>query len=50
VGSNNAPKHRVKPDGKAFAPAMPWREFSAMHSDDELKAIFAYFKFLPPIQ
>ncbi len=40
----------VKPDGKAFATEMPWQEFSAMYSDDELKAIFAYFKSLPPIQ
>jgi mono/diheme cytochrome c family protein len=40
----------VKSDGKAFAPEMPWQEFSAMYSDDELKAIFAYFKSLPPVQ
>lgn len=40
----------VKPDGKAFTADMPWQEFAAMYSDDDLKAIFAYFKTLSPVQ
>lgn len=40
----------VKPDGKSFAPTMPWQEFAAAYSEDEIKGIFAYLKTLIPIE
>jgi mono/diheme cytochrome c family protein len=39
------------PTGYALRPdMMPWRNFSAAYSDDELKAIFAYLHGLQPVQ
>jgi mono/diheme cytochrome c family protein len=39
------------PTGYALRPdMMPWKNFSAAFSDDELKAIYAYLRSLPPIQ
>lgn len=38
------------PDGKAVGQEMPWQEYNAFSSDDDLKAIFAYLKQLPPIK
>lgn len=39
----------VKPDGKSFAETMPWQEFAAAYSEDEIKGVFAYLKMLTPI-
>lgn len=38
-----------RPDGSAIDPFMPWRSFSKM-SDDEISALWAYLKTLPPVQ
>ena len=35
-------------DGRPVQPPMPWPWYSKM-SDDDLKAIFAYLKSIPPI-
>ncbi len=35
--------------GREIAPIMPWRHYAQM-SDEDLKAIFAYLKSLPPIK
>lgn len=41
-------KHLGQDGGRPILPPMPWEEFSKA-SDDDLKAIFAYLKALPPI-
>jgi mono/diheme cytochrome c family protein len=38
------------PNGYNLRPEMPWRQFSAAFSDDELKAIYADLRGLTPIQ
>jgi mono/diheme cytochrome c family protein len=39
------------PSGYTLRPdMMPWKNISAAYSDDELKAMFAYLRGLPPIQ
>jgi hypothetical protein len=35
--------------GRDILPPMPWQAFSA-YSDDDLKAIFAYLKSIPPVK
>lgn len=35
--------------GRPIVPIMPWRYYAQM-SDEDLKAIFAYLKSLPPIK
>lgn len=41
----------VDPNGKQLDPdQMPWKEFSAMHSDDELGAIYQYLHGLAPVE
>jgi mono/diheme cytochrome c family protein len=34
--------------GRELSPAMPWKAYRKL-TDEELKAIFAYLKSLPPI-
>lgn len=41
-------KTGVRPDGRVLAPAMPWRDLSALTQSDAL-AIAAYLKSLPPV-
>jgi hypothetical protein len=41
-------KHLGLKDGRQILPPMPWN-FIAVATDDDLKAIFAYLKSLPPI-
>ena len=38
-----------KPEGEALAPPMPWPVYSKM-TDEDLKAVFAYLKTLPPVR
>jgi hypothetical protein len=41
-------KHLGQDGGRQILPPMPWPDFAAA-TDDDLKAIFAYLKALPPI-
>jgi mono/diheme cytochrome c family protein len=41
-------KHLGQEGGRAILPPMPWQDFTNF-TDDDLKAIFAYLKALPPI-
>ena len=38
-----------RPDGGAIDPFMPWRLYARM-TDDELRAMWLYFKGLPPME
>jgi mono/diheme cytochrome c family protein len=38
------------PNGYHLSTQMPWKQFSAAYSDDELKAIYSYLHGLPPLQ
>lgn len=38
----------MRPDGRALAPAMPWRSYAALTDEDAL-ALAAYLKSLPPV-
>jgi cytochrome c553 len=38
-----------KPEGEALAPPMPWPVYAKM-TDEDLKAVFAYLKTLPPVK
>jgi mono/diheme cytochrome c family protein len=38
-----------KPEGEALAPPMPWPVYSKM-TDEDLKAVYAYLKTLPPVR
>ena len=38
-----------KPEGEALAPPMPWPVYAKM-TDDDLKAVFAYLRTLPPVR
>jgi len=42
-------KHLGNPTGRDILPPMPWQYLSKL-TDDDLKAIFAYLKSLPPIK
>ena len=42
-------KSGKKPEGEALAPPMPWPVYSKM-TDEDLKAVFAYLKTLPPVR
>jgi mono/diheme cytochrome c family protein len=38
----------TKPDGTQLSDEMPWKEISAFTNDDDLRAIYAFLKTLPP--
>jgi mono/diheme cytochrome c family protein len=38
----------ARPDGRELAPIMPWRSYAAL-TDDDVQAIAAYLKSLPPV-
>ena len=42
-------KHQGQPNGRDILPPMPWEDFKAM-TDDDLKAVFAYLRSIPPIK
>jgi mono/diheme cytochrome c family protein len=39
----------ARPDGRELAPIMPWRSYAAL-TDDDVQAIAAYLKSLPPVE
>lgn len=39
----------IRPDGSAIDPSMPWPQFSATMTEDELRAIWLYLESLPPV-
>lgn len=41
-------KHLGAPDGRNILPPMPWQEIGAL-TDEDLKALFVYFKSLKPV-
>jgi len=45
----NVFKTGIRPDGRQLAPIMPWMALSHM-TDDDLHAIVAYLKSLPPVK
>lgn len=44
----NTIRKGVKSSGRPLLPPMPWRAYANM-TDDDLKAVFAYLKTIPPI-
>ncbi len=42
-------KHQGQPNGRDILPPMPWEDFKAM-TDDDLKAVFAYLRSIPPVK
>jgi hypothetical protein len=42
-------KHRGEANGRPILPPMPWMNL-ALQSDDDLRAVFAYLKSLPPVK
>lgn len=42
-------KYKGQKDGRMLLPPMPWPNYAKM-SDDELSAIFAYLKSVPPVE
>jgi len=42
-------KHHGQPDGRDTLPPMPWPNYKQA-TDDDLKAIWAYLRSLPPIK
>jgi len=42
-------KHQGQPNGRDILPPMPWENIKAM-TDDDLKAMFAYLRSLPPVK
>ncbi len=42
-------KHQGQPNGREILPPMPWQNFKLM-SDDDLKALFAYLRSIPPVE
>lgn len=42
-------KHQGQPDGRPILPPMPWPNF-AQATDEDLKAVWAYLRSLPPIE
>lgn len=42
-------KHQGQPNGRDILPPMPWQFFKSM-TDEDLKAIFAYLRSLPPVK
>ena len=42
-------KHQGQPNGRDILPPMPWEDFKAM-TDEDLKAVFAYLRSLPPVK
>lgn len=43
-------KHRGAESGRPILPAMPWINISRALSDDDLKAIYAYLRTIPPVK
>jgi len=41
-------KHAGQEGGRDILPPMPWRKYAKLH-DDDLKAIYAYLRTIPPI-
>jgi mono/diheme cytochrome c family protein len=39
-----------KPDGTMLSDDMPWKEVNAFASDDDLRALYAYVRSLPPVE
>lgn len=42
-------KHQGQPNGRDILPPMPWEIYSKM-TDEDLKAIFAYLRTIPPVK
>ena len=42
-------KHQGQPNGRDILPPMPWQFFKSM-TDDDLKAVFAYLRSIPPVK
>jgi len=42
-------KHQGQPNGRDILPPMPWEDFKFM-TDDDLKAVFAYLRSIPPVK
>ena len=42
-------KHQGQPNGRDILPPMPWEDFKAF-TDDDIKAVFAYLRSLPPVK
>ena len=42
-------KHQGQPNGRDILPPMPWQFFKSM-TDEDLKAVFAYLRTLPPVK
>jgi mono/diheme cytochrome c family protein len=42
-------KHQGQPNGRAVLPPMPWESLKGL-TDDDLKAVWAYLKSLPPVK
>ena len=42
-------KHQGQPNGRDILPPMPWEYFKSM-TDDDLKAVYAYLRSLPPVK
>jgi hypothetical protein len=42
-------KHQGQPNGRDILPPMPWEVYRFM-TDDDLKAVFAYLKSIPPVK
>jgi hypothetical protein len=42
-------KHQGQPNGRAVLPPMPWESLKGL-TDEDLKAVWAYLKSLPPVK
>jgi len=42
-------KHQGQPNDRDILPPMPWENFKAI-TDDDIKAVFAYLRSLPPVK
>jgi mono/diheme cytochrome c family protein len=42
-------KHQGQPNGRDILPPMPWEDLKAL-TDDDIKAVFAYLRSLPPVK
>ena len=48
IGAIRTGKHQGQPDGRPILPPMPWPEYRHA-TDEDLKAIWAYLRSIPPI-
>ena len=39
----------IRPDGRALAPVMPWRNYAAL-TDEDVRALAGYLQALPPVR